>query len=90
MPDKICPTCGQRVLEPGSGKWYYSFASVFSALLFLGPFGFPLLWKSSRFNLFWKIFLTVAITVLTVYLARGTWLAFNMAFDEIKKMGLVQ
>ena len=53
-------------------KWYYSVPAVIVGLLLLGPFSFPILWKSNSFNLFWKILLTVLVLAMTYYMITGT------------------
>lgn len=42
------------------------------ALILLGPFAFPVLWKSPHFNSFWKIVLTLAFTALTFWFIQIT------------------
>ena len=56
-----------------SNKWYYGIVWVLLALIGLGPFGFPLLWKSPQFNLTWKVLLTILVTAGTVYLIAASW-----------------
>jgi hypothetical protein len=52
--------------QPG---WYLRPLVVILLLFFvLGPFGLPLLFKSPRFGKTWKIVLTMAVVVYTVYL----------------------
>ena len=53
-------------------KWYYGIVPVFVALLLMGPFAFPLLWKSQQFNLVWKILLTVLVTVATIWMIKAS------------------
>jgi len=65
------------------GKWYYKKISVLIALVSFGPLAYPLLWKSPDFNFFWKIFLTVFFTALTVYLIVVSW---EMYFALIRMM----
>ena len=70
-------------------KWYYGVGAVLFSLFLLGPLGFPLLWKSPRFNLFWKITLTVIFLAATYYACAVTWQAFSGLIDQIKSLGLV-
>lgn len=49
--------------------WYYQPLFVLIMLFFvLGPFGLPLLYKSPCFAKAWKIILTIAVVLFTVYL----------------------
>ena len=76
-------------MQPQPTKWYYSVASVFVALFLLGPLAFPLLWKSPRFSLTWKILLTVIITAATVYCIAATWNIIRFVLEEFKRAGLM-
>jgi hypothetical protein len=50
-------------------KWYLRPISVVLLLFFvLGPFGLPLLYKSSKFSRKLKIVLTVVVIIYTIYL----------------------
>ena len=53
-------------------KWYHKPIPVILALILMGPFAFPLLWKSDYFNSFWKIVLTLAFTALTFWFIQIT------------------
>ena len=70
-------------------KWYYGRGAVIFGLFLLGPLGFPLLWKSPRFNLFWKIALTVIFSAATYYAFVGTWQAISILIGQIKSRGPV-
>ncbi|MFA6600303.1 MAG: hypothetical protein WC352_03040 [Candidatus Omnitrophota bacterium] len=70
-------------------KWYFWKSSVFVALILLGPLAFPLLWKSPAYSRFWKIFLTVVFTLLTVYCVVATWAVVASVLAEMKRTGLL-
>lgn len=70
-------------------RWYHSVPVVIGALFLLGPFGFPLLWKSPAFNSFWKILLTAATLIATVYLFWGTWKIVDYTVREFKSLSAV-
>ena len=72
-------------LEPPK-KWYHGHLAVFSALALLGPLAFPLLWKSPRFNLFWKIFWTVFVTAGTVWMIQASAGIVVLLMNQIKEM----
>lgn len=74
---------------PSQSKWYYGIIAVLSGLFLLGPFAFPLLWKSPHFNAFWKVFLTVAVTVATFVMIWGTWGVVNLILNEFKRAALI-
>ncbi|MBI3307734.1 MAG: hypothetical protein HYZ84_08010 [Candidatus Omnitrophica bacterium] len=73
-------------------KWYHGIIAVLVALFVLGPFAFLLLWKSPRFNFFWKLVLTLAVTVITAYAFWASWqLGVSLAkqMGELKIQGLI-
>ena len=70
-------------------KWYLKWWSVIAALLILGPFAFPFLWKSKDFNLFWKLAITIVITAITVGLVWSTWAIVQMMIDQFRAAGLM-
>lgn len=75
---------------PQEKKWYLKWWSVVLLLLTIGPFGFPFLWKSKDFNLFWKIVLTVGFLILTVVLVWGTWEAASVFIRMYRELGLLE
>ena len=79
----------ENTAQPKSGKWYYGIVAVMSALILLGPFAFPLLWKSPRFNLTWKILLTAVFTAATVYCLAAAWQIVALVLQEFKRAGLM-
>ena len=70
-------------------KWYFKWWSVIVLLITLGPFAFPFLWKSKDFNLFWKLAITIVITVITVGLIWSTWAIVQMMIDQFRAAGLM-
>ncbi|MDP3921677.1 MAG: hypothetical protein Q8R76_12840 [Candidatus Omnitrophota bacterium] len=75
---------------PQKPKWYYGIVTVLAALfLVLGPLAFPLLWKSPCFNRFWKIFLTVFVSGLTIALMAGSWHTFNTLMEKLREYGVI-
>ena len=77
---------------PPSGKpdrWSYRIPSVLTALILLGPLAYPLLWKSPRYSLAWKIILTVLFTAATIYMIIGTWHIYALLLQHFKQAGLM-
>ncbi len=71
---------------PPAGKWYYGLVPVFLGLLLMGPFAFPILWKSPRFNLFWKVLLTFSVLAATVWMLRASADIVNVLLAQIKQI----
>lgn len=70
-------------------KWYYRTPSVLTALVLFGPLAYPLLWKSPKYNLTWKIILTVIFTAATVYMIIATWHIYALLFRTFRQAGLI-
>ena len=66
--------------------WYYGIIPIVIAIFLLGPFAFPLLWKSPRFSRSWKIIITLIVMAATVYLIIGTWQLIGFFMQEIKRL----
>lgn len=64
-------------LEPAGNpkrKWYHELWFVIAMLLAIGPFAFPLLWKSPALNTQVKWWITVLFSILTIF---ALWLSFE-------------
>ena len=70
-------------------KWYHGIVPVLIVLFVLGPFGFPLLWKSPRFNRFWKITLTILVILSAIYFVWGSWEIIKTILNEFKRQGVI-
>jgi hypothetical protein len=65
----LCRYCHKDLTPPDlSKKWQYSLPIVCLALLTLGPFGLPLIWKHPRYSKLTKWVISVATVILTVIL----------------------
>jgi hypothetical protein len=95
--DNYCRRCGAATafgitsgLAPSaakqSGIWESPWLILPLLFLVLGPFAFPLLWRSRQFTLFWKVFLTVLVTGLTVFLLWSAWVVTQQALAPLQKL----
>ena len=50
-------------------KWYFKKSSLVALLLLLGPLALPLIWLNPRFSRTIKVITTIAVVILTYYLA---------------------
>ncbi|HLD50690.1 MAG TPA: hypothetical protein VJC08_05770 [bacterium] len=69
-----------------AGKWYHGLVPVFLGLFLMGPLAFPVLWKSPRFNLFWKVLLTFLVLAVTVWMIQASAGAVNILLAQIKQI----
>ena len=53
-------------------KWYHKPAWVVVAILAAGPFALPLVWTSPKLGRRLKIFLTIAVVLITLWLVKAT------------------
>jgi len=68
-------------------KWYHSIGFVlFMLFAVLGPFGFPLLWKSPRFNRAAKWALTVIVCIYTVWLVQLSLTAARAVMEHLQQL----
>jgi RsiW-degrading membrane proteinase PrsW (M82 family) len=58
--------------------------------LVLGPLALPLLWRSRRFTLRWKIVLTVIVAGITVYVLWQVWYVLNQAMGPLQELRKLQ
>jgi len=74
--------------EDGKTKWYLRPISVVLLLFFvLGPFGLPLLYKSTAFSKTLKIILTIVVILYTFYLI---FASLEIARQVYSRMGELQ
>jgi hypothetical protein len=74
--DNYCRVCGEPTSDFAPHKPKRSDNPwLILVLLFcvLGPFAFPLLWRSRAFSPLWKIILTIVVTGLTIFVFWFIW-----------------
>ena len=67
-------------------KWYHKTYGVVIAILLLGPFALPLVWKNPRYNRASKIAVTVIVALMTYYLTVAVIKAikdFNQSYQQM-------
>ncbi len=85
-----CRYCGEFLDKPprSKTKWYYSTITVIIAVLVLGPFALPLVWRNPRYRLATKLAVTVGIITLTVVLCYIMSAMYKNLLDQIRTLGL--
>jgi hypothetical protein len=58
--------------KPGKQKWLESIWTFLGAVLLIGPFALPLLWKNPRYSRTTKIAVSVLVTLFTLLLIWGS------------------
>ena len=67
-------------------KWWHSRGFVLLMLLVLGPIGFIFLWPSRRFNLLWKILLSVLTLIATYWSVKIGIKSSLKLFEQVKEL----
>jgi hypothetical protein len=62
---------GRSELKPKLNKWYFATGTVVLALLFVGPFALPLVWRNPRYKTSTKVAVIIIVLALTILF---TWL----------------
>lgn len=57
---------GRTAPPPASKKWYFTTCGVVVALVLLGPFALPLVWRHPRYKSPTKVVITFIVAVVTV------------------------
>ncbi|MEA3224764.1 MAG: zinc ribbon domain-containing protein [Planctomycetota bacterium] len=94
QPEAIkCRYCGEFLdgssragSKPGPKKWYFANGSIVLALLCLGPFALPLVWRNPRYKTATKSIITVlvlAVVALYIYLAASVFQRLYSQFDAL-------
>ncbi len=85
-----CRYCGEFLDKPPrpKTKWYFSTITVIIAVLALGPFALPLVWRNPRDRLVTKLAVTVGIITLTVVLCYIMGEMYKNVLEQVRDLGL--
>ena len=67
-------------------SWYYKPSIIIIALLCVGPLALPLVWMSPAFKKPHKIFITILVIILTIWLAKVSVDVFNLLMKELEEL----
>jgi uncharacterized membrane protein YvbJ len=85
-----CRYCGEfldRRSRPHT-KWYNSTAVIILALLILGPFALPLIWRHPTYHIAVKIVVTVVMLLMTAWLCLIMFELVRKATEQIRNLDL--
>lgn len=100
QPDAIkCRYCGEFLNGTNRSspmrsekKWYYNINILILALLVIGPFALPMVWKNPRYKNATKTVITVIVLVATVLLIYLSTLIvmryYSHLFDQFSQLGI--
>ena len=85
-----CRYCGEFLNKTPRSKirWYHSTITVIIAVLAVGPFALPLVWRNPRYKLVTKLAVTVGIIALTVGLCYIMGEMYKNVLDQVRDLGL--
>ena len=63
--------------------WYYRKSFIVIAVLCVGPFALPLIWRRPQTSLAWKIGLTVGLLALTAGFLVLSWILFQIIMRHL-------
>ena len=83
-----CRFCGEFLsqIEKVKTKWYFSTATVITALACLGPFAIPLVYFNPRYGKVTKIVIisvAVALTIWFYFLTKDVYQQVNQKINEL-------
>jgi hypothetical protein len=67
-------------------KWYHKTYGIVIAIIFLGPFALPLVWKNPRYTTTVKMAVTVVVLVMTYFMTLSLIKAikdFNNSYQQM-------
>lgn len=87
-----CRYCGEFLDEarrprPRS-KWYYSTSTIVIALMVVGPFALPLVWRNPKYKPITKLIITIVViagTICIIYLMGNM---YGRLIKQINDLGL--
>ena len=67
-------------------KWYYNPVVDIMAVLILGPFALPLVWRSPSLKKWAKVLLTAAVVILTILTIKYSITLYNYFLKEMQEL----
>ena len=67
-------------------KWYLRPMAVVIAILAIGPFAIPLVWKSPAFKKWVKVTITVLLVLLTIWTIKVSVALYQMLKAEMQNL----
>ena len=65
-------------------------ATFWASVALVGPFALPLLWRDSRYSLFWKVVITIGVIALTIALSKLMVDQTNELIENFEKLRSLQ
>lgn len=78
-----------RLTSSEGRKWYHRSWVIFLGVLALGPLALPLVWSRPRTSLFWKVFISIIVFVLTVWALAATADYYKLMMEHYKELAKV-
>ena len=72
--------------EAPKRRWLRFSLRTMLLLVVLGPLGLPLVWRSRRFSIVWKIALTALVAALTLLLSWKIWHDVQQSLAPLREL----
>lgn len=69
-----------------SVKWYLKPITIIIAILCIGPLALPLVWISPAFKKSHKIFITIIVAIITLWLIKVSVELYNIFLDRLQQL----
>ena len=85
-----CPHCGKYIDEPiqQKAKWQESTFAIIFALLCLGPFALPMVWRNQRYSTTTKTVISIVVLGVTIALVMLIIILVRSILSQIMDMDL--
>ena len=85
-----CGFCGEFLDRPRKQpvQWYYKNASIIVAILLVGPFALPLVWKNPQYKLEVKIIVSALVIILTILLIYLFLYLMKLSMNQLNTLGM--
>jgi predicted nucleic acid-binding Zn ribbon protein len=69
-------------------RWYYSTSAIVIALITIGPFALPLVWKNPKYNITTKAVITIVLIAVTIWLCYLMGSMYQKLIEQVTSLGL--
>ena len=85
-----CRYCGEFLNKKSGEPWYLKTSVLIGGFLCAGPLALPLIWINPRFSRRSKIWITVVVLFLSIFVGvvvgksvKSIWAYYKMIFDQL-------
>jgi dolichyl-phosphate-mannose--protein O-mannosyl transferase len=85
-----CRFCGEYLDKAPAAetKWYYKTPAIVLALLILGPFALPLVWRHPTYKTATKIIVSIIVIAATAFFVYLSAYIYNQLMSQVNALGI--